>query len=130
MIKSLPDKKGFLSVQCGIMNNRVHISDLILSGQSAKSSSVLHSLGHTKSISPELMLIGMTADEARASLEAYLDDAYLSHIGQVRIVHGKGSGILRDMVHSYVRKVKYVSEYRLGEFGEGDSGVTIIRFKD
>ena len=131
MIKTLPDKKGFLSVQCGIISNKVHISDLILVGQSARQAgSSIHSLGHAKSISPELMLIGMKADEARASLEAYLDDAYLSHLGQVRIVHGKGSGILRDMVHSYVKRVKYVSEYRLGEFGEGDSGVTIVRFKD
>lgn len=130
MIRSLPDKKGFLSVQCGIINNKVHISDLILVSQNAKSGSVSHSLGHAGSISPELMLIGMKSDEARTALEAYLDDAYLSHLGQVRIVHGKGSGILRDMVHSYVKKVKYVSEYRLGEFGEGDSGVTIVRFKD
>ena len=61
---------------------------------------------------------------------AYLDDDYVSHLSQVRIVHGKGSGILRDMVHSYLKKLKYVKSFRLGEFGEGDSGVTVVYFKE
>ncbi|MCR5625817.1 MAG: endonuclease MutS2 [Lachnospiraceae bacterium] len=126
-VKTLPDKKGFLTVQCGIIGNKVHISDLVLTEE--KSAGSTSKLGHTKTISAELMLIGKNSDEARAELEAYLDDAYLSHLGQVRIVHGKGSGILRDAVHAYLKKCKYVDEYRLGEFGEGDAGVTIVKFK-
>ena len=64
-----------------------------------------------------------------AELDKYLDDAYLSHLSSVRIVHGKGTGALRAAVHNYLRKVKYVKSYRLGEYGEGDAGVTIVEFK-
>jgi DNA mismatch repair protein MutS2 len=71
----------------------------------------------------------MTSDEAIAELDKYLDDAYLAHIPSVRIVHGKGTGVLRSAVHNYLRKHPYVAEYHLGEFGEGDSGVTIATFK-
>lgn len=81
------------------------------------------------SISPEINLIGMTTDEARPVLEKYLDDAYLSHIDQVRIVHGRGTGALKNMVHERLKRTKYVDSYRLGVFGEGDTGVTIVYFK-
>ena len=81
------------------------------------------------SVSPELMLLGKTVDEALAELDKYLDDAYLAHIPQVRIVHGKGTGALRTAVHNYLRRQKHVKSYRLGTFGEGDAGVTIVDFK-
>lgn len=70
-----------------------------------------------------------TTDEAIALLDKYLDDAYLSHLGSVRIVHGKGTGALRNAVHTYLKRQKHVKSYHLGEYGEGDAGVTIAEFK-
>ena len=81
------------------------------------------------SVSPEVNLIGMTTDEAMPVLDKYLDDAYLAHLPQVRVVHGRGTGALRAAVHKHLKKLKYVKEFRLGEFGEGDTGVTIVTFK-
>ena len=86
-------------------------------------------LSKASSISPELNIIGKKADEAIPILEKYLDDAYISHLSSVRIVHGKGSGVLRDIVRNHVRNLKYVKSYRAGEYGEGDAGVTIVEFK-
>ena len=76
-----------------------------------------------------LNLLGKTTDEAINELDKYLDDAYIAHLPSVRIVHGKGTGALRKAVHNYLRKQKHVDSFRLGEFGEGDSGVTIVKFK-
>ena len=81
------------------------------------------------SVSTEINLLGMTVDEAMAQLDKYLDDAYLAHLPSVRIVHGKGTGALRNAVHKYLKRIKYVESFRLGEFGEGDAGVTIAEFK-
>ena len=80
-------------------------------------------------ISAELMLIGKTVDEAILALDKYLDDAYLAHLSTVRIVHGKGTGALRNAVHAHLRRIKYVDSFHLGEFGEGDAGVTIVTIK-
>ena len=80
-------------------------------------------------VGTEINLLGKTTDEAIAELDKYLDDAYLAHIPQVRVVHGKGTGALRKAVHAYLRRAKNVANYRLGEFGEGDAGVTIVEFK-
>ena len=87
------------------------------------------SLSKASNISSELNLIGMTVDEAIAKLDKYLDDAYLSHLSSVRIVHGKGTGALRSAVTNHLKKVSYVANHRAGEFGEGDAGVTIVEFK-
>ena len=81
------------------------------------------------SVSTEINLLGKTVDEALAELDKYLDDAYLAHLPSVRIVHGKGTGALRNAVQSHLRRIKYVKSFRLGEFGEGDAGVTIAEFK-
>lgn len=81
------------------------------------------------SISTEINLLGKTVDEALNDLDKYLDDAYLAHLSSVRVVHGKGTGALRNAVHNYLKRLKYVKEYRLGEYGEGDAGVTIVTFK-
>lgn len=81
------------------------------------------------SVSTEINLLGMTADEAISQLDKYLDDAYLAHLPSVRIVHGKGTGILRNAVHKHLKRIRYVESFRLGEFGEGDAGVTIATFK-
>ncbi len=86
-------------------------------------------MANSLSISYELNIIGKNVDEALAVLDKYLDDAYLAHIPSVRIVHGKGTGTLRNAVTNYLRKCKYVKSYRAGEHGEGDAGVTIVEFK-
>ncbi len=137
-VSTLPDPKGNLFVQMGILRSQVHISDLEpieeatvrLEGKELKKSGN-SSIGLSKAstISPELNLIGKTVDDALAELEKYLDDAYLSHLEEVRIVHGRGTGALRSAVHAYLRRVKTVKEFRLGAYGEGDSGVTIVKFK-
>jgi DNA mismatch repair protein MutS2 len=141
-ISSLPNAKGDLYVQMGILRSLVNLSDLELlheesvsipggSGSSKKSGSGSSSTRMSKSlsISPEVNLIGMTTDEAIPQLDKYLDDAYLAHLPQVRVVHGRGTGALKNAVHKHLKKLKYVKEFRLGAFGEGDSGVTIVTFK-
>ncbi len=136
-VSTLPDAKGNLFVQCGIIRYSVNINDLALLADNDTASSAvkpIRSTGKMKlskslTISPEINLLGMTCDEATAALDKYLDDAYLSHLPNVRVVHGKGTGALRNAVHSHLKRLKYVKEYRLGEFGEGDAGVTIVTFK-
>ncbi len=137
-VHTKPDQKGNLFVQCGIMNISTNISDLELtedkddaSGKAfaKKFASSKGSLSKASSISSEINLIGMKVDEAIPKLDKYLDDAYLSHLSTVRIVHGKGTGALRSAVTQHLKKVSYVSGFRAGEFGEGDSGVTIVEFK-
>ena len=85
--------------------------------------------GKTMSISPEINLLGCTVDEAIAKLDKYLDDAYISHLNSVRIVHGKGTGALRAGIHNYLRRQKHIASFHLAEFGEGDAGVTIVEFR-
>lgn len=138
-VSTLPDAKGNLFVQMGILRSQVHISDVVLLNEptvsvegrtvSAGSGHAAIGVGKAATISPEINLIGKTVDEALPELEKYLDDAYLSHLEQVRIVHGKGSGILRQAVQGLLKKTKYIKEYHLGAFGEGDSGVTIAVFR-
>ncbi|MGN0384425.1 MAG: endonuclease MutS2 [Lachnospiraceae bacterium] len=137
-VSSLPDAKGNLFVQCGIMRSQANINDLVLLQdedgtttyqKNLKSTPGRSGLSKAMNISTEINLLGMTCDEAIAALDKYLDDAYLSHLPSVRVVHGKGTGALRNAVHSHVKRLKYVKEYRLGEFGEGDAGVTIVTFK-
>lgn len=135
---SLPDKKGDLTVQMGIMKSTVNIKDLILiaednpyapkKGQTKKTASY-GGLNKAATISPEINLLGCTVDEGIAKLEKYLDDAYISHLSQVRVVHGKGTGALRAGVHQYLKRQSTVKSYHLAEFGEGDAGVTIVEFK-
>ena len=136
-VQSNPDKKGNLSVLCGIMNINTNISDLETievkeektKKTAKKTGGLSKSLSKGATISPELNLIGLTVDEALSKLDKYLDDAYLSHLPTVRIVHGKGTGALRSAVTNHLKRVSYVAKYRAGEFGEGDSGVTVVEFK-
>ena len=135
-ISSLPDKKGNLFVQCGIIRSQVNMKDLQLIQEEPEKKPVLQrtNTGNIKmsksfGISPEINLLGSTVDEALAKLDKYLDDAYLAHLGSVRIVHGKGTGALRTAVHQYLKRASYVKSFRLGEHGEGDAGVTIAEFK-
>lgn len=137
-VHTLPNQKGELNVIIGIMNYNVNMSDLTIIEEASemrklkqKSSGIGKlKMSKTASISPEINLIGMTSDEAIMTLDKYLDDAFLSHISPVRIVHGKGSGVLRNAVHNYLKRQKHVKSFRLGSFGEGDYGVTIVEFKD
>ncbi|MFR8548416.1 MAG: endonuclease MutS2 [Lachnospiraceae bacterium] len=141
-VSTLPDARGNLFVQMGILRSQVKLSDLeklpdepspysartnLSSGTRSGSSKV--KMAKSYSISAEINLLGRTTDEAIAELDKYLDDAYIAHLSPVRIVHGKGSGALRKAVHQYLRRQKHVASYRLGEFGEGDAGVTIVEFK-
>jgi len=121
----------------GILRSQVNIRDLILledetspnSKQYKKTGAGKIKMSKSASISTEINLIGKTVDEAIAVLDKYLDDAYLAHLPSVRIVHGKGTGALRNAVHSHLKRQKYVKSYHLGEYGEGDAGVTIADFK-
>ncbi|MEY8338585.1 endonuclease MutS2 [Lachnospiraceae bacterium 62-35] len=135
-ISTLPNAKGDLYVQMGILRSLVNIKDIelldepVLTGPANnKTGSGKIRMSKSSSISPEINLIGMTVDEALPMLDKYLDDAYLSHLTQVRVVHGRGTGALKAGVHRHLKKLKYVKEFRLGEFGEGDTGVTIVTFK-
>ena len=138
-VSSLPDARGNLFVQCGIMRTQTNINDIVLTQEDTitapgyssakKSSSSGIKMSKSLSVSTEINLLGRTVDEALAELDKYLDDAYLAHLPSVRIVHGKGTGALRSAVHNHLKKLKYVKEYRLGEYGEGDAGVTIVTFK-
>ncbi|RDU24581.1 endonuclease MutS2 [Anaerosacchariphilus polymeriproducens] len=134
-VSSLPDAKGQLFVQMGILRSCVHISDLVILDEPTitgpniqKSSSGKIKMSKSASISTEINLIGKTTDEAIALLDKYLDDAYLAHVPSVRIVHGKGTGALRAAVHKHLKRLKYVKSFRLGAFGEGEAGVTIVEF--
>ncbi|MCI6553764.1 MAG: endonuclease MutS2 [Lachnospiraceae bacterium] len=136
-ISSLPDHKGNLFVQCGILRSQANIKDLILiEAEPAANPSPLQRSGSSRikmsksyNISTEINLLGKTVDEALPELDKYLDDAYLAHLTNVRVVHGKGTGALRKAVQTHLKKVKYVESFRLGEHGEGDAGVTIVTFK-
>ena len=140
-ISSKPDKDGNLYVQCGIMRTKANIRDLVLIkdddaktamkkfyGRTSGSSGSKMDLSRAANIRTEINLIGKNSDDAIAALDKYLDDAYMSHLNNVRVVHGKGSGILRQAVHNYLKSVPYVKSFKLGEFGEGDAGVTIVTF--
>ncbi|MCL2717452.1 MAG: endonuclease MutS2 [Lachnospiraceae bacterium] len=155
-VNSLPDQKGNVFVQCGAMRTNANINDLVLvsetldkqaektiapksggkawTNKAGKTGNVLSSggsmdLSKATSISYEISLRGKTVDEALSQLDKYLDDAYLSHLPSVRVVHGKGTGTLRKAVHGFLKKLSYVDSFRLGEYGEGDSGVTVVNFR-
>ena len=138
-VSSMPDKSGNMFVQCGIIRTKTNISDLVLLKDEDARSTVRkfygggdggHKMDLTKSLhmTTEINLIGKNSADAIAALDKYLDDAYVSHLPSVRVVHGKGTGILRQAVHDYLKGVPYVKSFKLGEFGEGDSGVTIVTF--
>ena len=135
-VSTLPNEKGDLFVQMGILRSQVNIRNLeiideptITSDRLTKTNTGKIKMSKSFSISTEINLIGMTVDEAIANLDKYLDDAYLSHLPSVRIVHGKGTGTLRTAVQNHLKRCKYVKSYRAGAYGEGEAGVTIAEFK-
>ena len=136
IVQSLPDNKGNISVQMGILRSFVSIEDceildeaVITTPTIKRTSKGKVSMKKSASISPEINVLGKTVDEAVAILDKYLDDAYLSHLPQVTIIHGKGTGALRAGIQNYLKKLKYVKSFRAGSFGEGEMGVTIVEFK-
>ena len=136
-ISSKPDSRGNVTVQMGILRSQVNISDLeIIEDVNPYSPKAMKRTSKSKikmskslSVSPEINLLGKTVDEAVSELDKYLDDALLSHLNSVRVVHGKGTGALRKGIHEYLRRQKHVKSYRLAEYGEGDAGVTIVELK-
>lgn len=138
IVNSLPDARGNVTVQMGILRSQVNISDLEIieekpayaAQKTQKTSKGKVKMSKSLSVSPEINLLGKTVDEAVAELDKYLDDAYLAHLTSVRVVHGKGTGALRTGIHNYLRRQKkHVKSFRLGAFGEGDAGVTIVELK-
>lgn len=136
-VHTLPNAKGDLFVQMGILRSQVNIKDLVLLEEDTsannkkygKTGSGKIKMSKSASVSTEINLIGKTVDEAIALLDKYLDDAYIAHLPSVRIVHGKGTGALRNAVQSHLKRQNYIKSYHLGEYGEGDAGVTIAEFK-
>lgn len=136
IVGSLPNAKGEVYVQMGILRSQINIKDLELIDEPEITAPNLSKTGSGKikmskslNISPELNIIGKTVDEGISIMDKYLDDAYLSHIPQVTIIHGRGTGALRNAVQQHLKHLKYVKSYRVGGFGEGDHGVTIVEFK-
>ncbi len=130
-VRSLPNQKGEITVQMGILQSTVKITDVEIikekkQSKQEKTAQYRASINKTIHIKPEINLLGLTVDEAIMELDKYLDDACLSHLNQVRVVHGKGTGALRNGIHEYLKRQAYVKKFRLGEFGEGDAGVTIV----
>ncbi|WP_346697830.1 endonuclease MutS2 [Catenibacillus scindens] len=137
IVSSLPDSKGNVQVQMGILKSRVALSDLELLDEEVIQTPILKKTGAGKikmsksaTVSTSINLIGKTVDEAIPEMEKYLDDAYLAHLSQITIIHGRGTGALRNAVHQRLRKMKNIKSFRLGTFGEGETGVTIVEFKD
>lgn len=135
-VSTLPNAKGDLYVQMGILRSQVNINDLELLDEPTLTAPNLTRTGSGKikmsksaSVSTELNLIGKNTDEGTSLLDKYLDDAYLAHLPSVRIIHGRGTGALKNAVHNHLKRCKYVESYRLGEYGEGGTGVTIVEFK-
>lgn len=147
-----PDNRGYVSVQCGIITSKVHLSDLVKaapeetatnpankksgkaskysplsSGNSRQSGSQLD-LSRASGMSTEINVLGMTVDEAVAVIDKHIDNAYLCHLPGIRIIHGKGTGALRKGIHAYLDSCPYIRTYHLAAQGEGDAGVTIVEF--
>lgn len=132
-VETLPDEKGDLNIQVGIMSVRSNINDIERSEskEEAKVEKKTRSINKAKSknISSEINLIGRTVDEAIILLDKYLDDAYLARLKEVRIIHGKGTGTLRDAIRKYLQNSKHVIEYREADYTEGGSGATVAVIK-
>jgi DNA mismatch repair protein MutS2 len=135
-VSTRPNAKGDLFVQMGILRSQVNVKDLELIDEEVISAPTFNKtqsgkikMSKSATIHPEINLIGKTVDEALAELDKYLDDAYLAHLPQVTVIHGRGTGALKNAVHAHLKKLKYVKSYRVGGFGEGDHGVTIVEFQ-
>lgn len=135
VITSAPNNKGLVGVSMGMLNSQIKLNDLeLLENDNSKNrepavKTHTYKLSKAANIRTEINLIGKTVDEAMPLLDKYLDDAYLSHLERVTVIHGRGTGALRKAVHDHLKRVSYIKSYRIGEFGEGDHGVTIVEFR-
>ncbi len=135
-VSTLPNPKGDLLVQMGALSSQVNVKDLEAIADEVVKSRPNNStrggkikISKSATIRPEINLIGKTVDEALPLLDKYLDDAYLAHIPTVTVIHGRGTGALRNAVHSFLKKSKYVKDFRVGGYNEGNTGATIVEFK-
>lgn len=134
-VSTLPNEKGELFVQAGLLRTKVKLNDIEIIKKQEPKQEKKHTGGgkirmdKAMGMHQEVNLIGMTVDEAIPVLSKYLDDAYLAHMTKVTVIHGRGTGALRKAVHSHLKRTKYVKSFRLGEFGEGDMGVTVVEFQ-
>jgi len=135
-IHTLPNAKGDCQVTMGIMTAKVNLKDLELLPDeedmtAKKKGGGVSTMGLNKAayVSPEINLVGKRVDEALAELDKYLDDAYLAHLAKVTVIHGRGTGALRQAVQNHCKRLSYVKSCKTGEYGEGDHGVTIVEFK-
>lgn len=136
-VSTLPNPKGDLLVQMGALSSQVNIKDLeAIEDDEEKKSPARNStkagkikISKSATIRPEINLIGKTVDEALSLLDKYLDDAYLAHVPTVTVIHGRGTGALRNAVHGFLKKSKYVKDFRVGGYNEGNTGATIVEFK-
>jgi len=134
-VVTLPDDKGDFQVRVGIMKLKTNLKDVrrkkeeTVKEKGKKTRDVTGTISKTMNLSSEVDVRGETVDTAVVIIDKFLDDAMLSSLSQVRIIHGKGTGLLRSGIHSYLKRLSYVKSFRLGTFGEGDSGVTVVEFK-
>ncbi len=138
-VTNAPDSKKNVMVQIGSMNMKISLSDLELvqkkeEKESTKAKGQRTSIGQLKyekalGVSTEIKLLGLTVDDALLELGKYLDDASMAHLDKIRIVHGKGTGALRDAVTHYLKREKRVKKFYMAEYGDGDAGVTIAELK-
>lgn len=139
-VLSLPNRSNEVRVQIGALTTNVKLSDLLLlnaskessskpSGSAHKHSNVTFSNNKAQNVAPEINVIGLTVDQALPIVDKYLDDCYMANLETARIVHGKGTGRLRDGIHSFLKKNPHVKSYRMGTYGEGEMGVTVVSFK-
>ena len=131
-----PDKSGNVRVQAGIFQTRVNIKNLrlkdnepkVISGEKkVKASS--YSVTRTTTFKDEIDLRGMTGDEAWLAVDKYFDEATLANVRTLRLIHGKGTGALKTALWKFLKGDRRISSFRIGQFGEGDGGVTIVELK-
>ena len=133
-VVKVPDAKGDVMVQLGIMQMKVNMKNLsLLKANKVKEIPKYRKTGagkikvsKTQGVGTEINVLGMTVDEAVGEIDKYIDDAYLANLSQITIIHGKGTGALRIGIHKYLKKNSHIKSYRLGVYGEGENGVTII----
>ena len=139
-VLSLPNRSNEVRVQIGALTTNIKLSDLLLlnaskkssskpSGSAHKHSNVTFSNNKAQNVASEINVIGLTVDQALPIVDKYLDDCYMANLETARIVHGKGTGRLRDGIHSFLKKNPHVKSYRMGTYGEGEMGVTVVSFK-
>lgn len=134
-VLTLPNKSNQLQVQFGVITMNVKLEDLALPTNTVNAQKATHSSTSfknsfkAKNISPEINVIGMTVDEAIPIIDKYLDDASMSGLANIRIVHGKGTGKLRSGIHQFLKNNTHTKSFRFGTFGEGEMGVTVVELK-